>query len=147
MAKYFSGFKKDWNELSSKHTSGGEKALAGVRILGKSVASVGTFAFTEFLPGMIKNAGETAEKNLAENRSKMTEEQIAKAEKIVKNSKVVGQRQEKIRRIEQEIEYKNREIQQMIERGYENSSRVAHLETEILELEAQKPRLFEKPEE
>ena len=147
MAKYFSGFKKDWIDLSSKHTSGGEKALAGVRILGKSVANVGTYALTEVLPDMLKSAGKTAEKNLAENRSKMPEEKIVKAEKFIKNSKEISQRKEKIRRIEYEIEYKKKEIQEIIKKGNKTSPRITQLQTEISELETLKPRLFEKPEE
>lgn len=143
MAKYFNGFKNDWNKLSAKHTSGGTKALAGAKILGKSVANAGVFAFTELLPSMIKNSGKAVEKNLAENRSEMTEEKIKKAEKLIKNSKEVGQRHEEIRRIEQKIEYKKREIKEIIGKGYTDNPRIALLEIEISELEAQKPRLFE----
>lgn len=133
MGKYF-GLGSDWDELTASNTGTGTKALAGLKILGKVVANVGTFAVTEVVPGMIEAGGKQLEKGLAEKRSEMTPEQIEKAERLIQNGKDVAQRRSDARDIEREIERKTEEIESY-PAGHPARTQ---LQREIRELEAKK---------
>lgn len=147
MGKYFGGFSKDWDELTGGHTSGGTKALAGLKILGKAVANVGTFAVTEVVPGMIESAGKGVEKGLAENRDKMTKEQVDKAEKAIQTGKDVGQRRQEARDIEWQIERKTEELAEQMEKHPAGHPAITELKKEIAQLEAKKPEWYDNKTE
>jgi hypothetical protein len=96
MGKYF-GLGKDWDEVTGSKTSGGTRALAGLKILGKVVANVGTFAVTEVVPGMIEQGSKQVAKGLEEKRHEMTPEQIVKAESVIQNGKDIARRRQEAR--------------------------------------------------
>ena len=70
--------------------TGGEKVSAAAKLLGKSVANVGMLAAeigVEVVKNAPKTAGKMAERHLNENRHKMSDEQIERAERVVENAK------------------------------------------------------------
>jgi len=142
VGKYFGGFTKDWNELVGSSTSGGTKALAGIKMLGKAVANVGTFAVTEVVPGLIESVGKNTEKNLKNNRSSMTDEQIAKSEEYIRRSNEVGARHREARN----VDWKISEIEEEIENLAEGDPRIEILKQKIEQLEATKPKWYAKEE-
>ena len=84
--------KDAFNEVRDNFSygTGGEKVSAAAKLLGKSVANVGMLAAeigVEVVKNAPKTAGKLAERNLKENRQKMTDEQIDRAERVVENAK------------------------------------------------------------
>ncbi|WP_322994391.1 hypothetical protein [Castellaniella sp.] len=142
MGKYFGGFTKDWSELVGSSTSGGTKALAGIKMLGKAVANVGTFAVTEVVPGLIESVGKSTEKNLEKNRSSMTDEQIAKSEEYIRRSNEIGAK----RREARNVDWKISEIEEKIESLAEGDPRIEILKQDIEQLESTKPKWYAKEE-
>jgi hypothetical protein len=84
--------KDAFNEVRENFSygTGGEKVSAAAKLLGKSVANVGMLAAeigVEVVKNAPKTAGKMAEKNLNENRHKMSDEQIERAERVVEAAK------------------------------------------------------------
>jgi len=142
MGKYF-GLGSDWNELVGSQTSGGTKALAGLKILGKVVANVGTFAVTEVVPGMIEQGGKQVAKGLEEKRHEMTPEQIEKAERVIQKGKDVARRRKETREIEAQIEWKTQQLEQETELHPGDNPVAEQLRKEIARLEAKKPTSYD----
>lgn len=84
MGKYFS-LEGDWDQLTGKLNSGGERTLAGLKIIGKSIFNVGNFAVTEVIPGIVEHAGRNASDHLEKNHSTMSSEQIENAKELIRN--------------------------------------------------------------
>jgi hypothetical protein len=142
MGKYF-GLGKDWDEITGSKTSGGTRALAGLKILGKVVANVGTFAVTEVVPGMIEQGSKQVAKGLEEKRHEMTPEQIEKAESLIQNGKDVARRRQEARDIEDQVEEKTRQLEAEKERHPKANPVAQELSKEIAQLEAKKPKWYD----
>jgi len=139
MGKYF-GLGDDWGDLTAGYTSGGTKALAGLKILGKVVANVGTFAATEVVPTIAKQMGNQIEKGLEQNRSNMTPEQVEKAEKSIKWGAAMGERHSKIKEIDGKISSLQSELEECERKGDE--WRVDRIREEIEQLKSDRPSLY-----
>jgi hypothetical protein len=138
MGKYF-GLGDDWGDLTAGWTSGGTKARAGLKILGKVIANVGTFAVTEVVPGIIESGGRQAAKHLEKNRSQMTDEQIENAERLAQNGQDVGRRRHEAWEIDHKVERLRAEME-----SHPDDERLhEELSAQIAELEAQKPKWYD----
>ena len=91
MGKYF-GLGEDWDQLTGKFNSGGERTMAGFKLIGKSLFNAGTYAVTEAIPGVIEQGGKKTSDYLEKNRSSMSSEQIEQAEKVIKNGEKMAQK-------------------------------------------------------
>jgi hypothetical protein len=81
----------DWDGLTDKYSSGGDRLTFGLKLVGKSLFNVGVFAVTEAVPGIISQAGNRAETVLDKHRDQLSEEQVAALEKGVANRDAIEQ--------------------------------------------------------
>ncbi|AIO45628.1 hypothetical protein KDX27_07550 [Burkholderia cenocepacia] len=134
MGKYF-GLGDDWEELTGSYRSGGDRAAAGLKLLGKGLFNVGKFAVTEVVPGMVSQAGKRAEEHLDKNRGSMSSEQIARAEELSESGRQVRERHEKIR----DIDWKITDLESQIKALPEGDYRREELENQIENLRESRP--------
>lgn len=134
MGKYF-GLGDDWEELTGSYRSGGDRAAAGLKLLGKGLFNVGKFAVTEVVPGMVSQAGKRAEEHLDKNRESMSSEQIARAEELSESGRQVRERHEKIR----DIDWKITDLESKIDVLPEDDYRREELENQIESLRESRP--------
>jgi hypothetical protein len=84
----------DWDELTSKYSSGGDRAVSSLKLVGKSLFNIGVFAVTEMAPGMIAHAGSKAETMLEKNRDRLSSDQIETLESLTENGRAMAQQRD-----------------------------------------------------
>jgi len=134
VGKYF-GLGDDWKELTGSYRSGGDRAAAGLKLIGKGLFNVGKFAVTEVAPGMVSQAGKRAEEHLEKNRDSMSSEQIERAETFTANAREVRERHEKIR----DVDYRVAELEAELQKLPEDHYRREELEAKIADLQGSRP--------
>lgn len=128
MGKYF-GLSDDWDELTGSYRSGGDRAVAGLKLLGKGLFNVGKFAVTEAAPSMISGVGKRVEEHVEKNGESMSSEQISRAKEFTDNARQVGERQEKIRNIDEKIQALEIALKKLPEDSFERERLEAEIET------------------
>ncbi|AIO28932.1 hypothetical protein [Burkholderia cepacia] len=134
MGKYF-GLGDDWKDLTGSYRSGGDRAAAGLKLLGKGLFNVGKFAVTEVAPGMVSAVGKRAEEHLEKNRDTMSSEQIERTETFTANARQVRERHEKIR----DVDYRVAELETELQKLPEGDYRRDELEAKIEDLRGSRP--------
>lgn len=128
------------DELTSKNTSAGDRTLAGLKLLGKSVFNVGSFVVTEAIPSMVQTAGRQAEKTLNEHRSEMSAEQVATMEKTVETGRMMTERRYEQSSVDLKVE-RLEEQMNSLPKGHPNREL---LKKDIADLKKKRPSTYGK---